>query len=66
MEDYADNVIPASSKTFIAEYLATSLSSPLNEKDVVGLIEAQAETAKTIYTAFYNSNTQAYGVAEKT
>ena len=45
-EDYSDNLVPASSKTFIAEYLATSLSSPLNEKDVVGLIEAQAETAK--------------------
>ena len=46
VEDYADNVIPASSKTFIAEYLATSLSNPLDEKDVVGLIEAQLETAE--------------------
>ncbi|MDP6585579.1 MAG: Ig-like domain-containing protein, partial [Anaerolineales bacterium] len=45
-EDYADNLVPASSKTFIAEYLKTSLSNPLNEKDVVGLIEAQLETAK--------------------
>ena len=31
VEDYADNVIPASSKTFIAEYLATSLSNPIDE-----------------------------------
>ena len=46
VEDFADNVIPASSKTFIAEYLATSLTNPLNEKDVVGLIEAQLENAK--------------------
>ena len=46
VEDYSDNVIPASSKTFIAEYLATSLSNPLDEKDVVGLIEAQLETAE--------------------
>ena len=45
-EDYADNLVPASSKTFTAEYLATSLSNPLNEKDVVGLIEAQLETAE--------------------
>ncbi|SVB61362.1 uncharacterized protein METZ01_LOCUS214216, partial [marine metagenome] len=46
VEDDADNAVPASSKTFKAEYLATSLSNPFNEKDVVGLIEAQAETAK--------------------
>lgn len=46
VEDDADNAVPASSKYFKAEYLATSLTSPLNEKDVVGLIEAQAETAK--------------------
>jgi len=46
VEDYSDNVIAATIKTFTAEYLASSLSSPLNEKDVVGLIEAQAETAK--------------------
>ena len=39
-------MIPASSKTFTAEYLATSLSNPLDEKDVVGLIEAQLETAE--------------------
>ena len=45
-EDYSDNLVPASSKTFIAEYLATSLSNPLDEKDVVGLIEAQLETAE--------------------
>ena len=46
VEDDADNAIPTSDKYFKAEYLATSLTSPLNEKDVVGLIEAQAETAK--------------------
>ena len=46
VEDDADNAVPASSKSFKAEYLATSLTSPLNEPDVVGLIEAQAETAK--------------------
>jgi len=46
VEDFSDNVIPASSKTFTAEYLATSLSNPLDEKDVVGLIEAQLETAE--------------------
>ena len=48
VEDYADNVIPASSKTFIAEYLATSLSNPLDEKDVIGLIESQIETAQRL------------------
>jgi len=46
VEDFADNVIPASSKTFTAEYLKTELSNPLNEKDVVGLIEGQLETTK--------------------
>ena len=46
VEDYADNILPASSKTFIAEYLKTELQNPLNEKDVVGLIEGQIETAK--------------------
>ena len=46
VEDDADNAVPASSKSFKAEYLATSLTNPLNEPDVVGLIEAQAETAK--------------------
>jgi len=45
-EDYSDNLVPKTTKTFTAEYLKTSLSNPLNEKDVVGLIEAQAETAK--------------------
>ena len=48
VEDYADNVIPASSKTFIAEYLATSLTNPLDEKDVIGLIESQIETAQRL------------------
>jgi len=48
VEDYSDNSIPATSKTFTAEYLATSLSNPLNEKDIVGLIEAQVETAKRL------------------
>ncbi|MFL2798269.1 MAG: Ig-like domain-containing protein [Paracoccaceae bacterium] len=46
VEDYADNVIPASSKTFVAEYLATSLTNPLLEKDVIGLIEGQLEAAE--------------------
>ena len=46
VEDYADNALPASSKTFTAEYLKTELQNPLNEKDVNGLIEAQIETAK--------------------
>lgn len=46
VEDYADNTLPASSKTFIAEYLKTELLNPLSEKDVVGLIEAQIETTK--------------------
>jgi len=46
VEDDSDNCVPSTSKTFTAEYLATSLSNPLNEKDVVGLIEAQLETAK--------------------
>jgi len=46
VEDFADNVIPASSKTFIAEYLKTELSNPFNEKDVVALVEAQLEITK--------------------
>jgi methionine-rich copper-binding protein CopC len=45
-EDYSDNLVPTSSKIFIAEYLITELRNPLNEKDVVGLIEAQLETAE--------------------
>ncbi|MDA9030708.1 Ig-like domain-containing protein [Candidatus Pseudothioglobus singularis] len=45
-EDYSDNLVPETIKTFTAEYLKTSLSNPLNEKDVVGLIEAQIESAK--------------------
>jgi outer membrane autotransporter protein len=46
VEDFSDNVIPASSKTFTAEYLKTELSDPLDEKDVVGLIEEQLEITK--------------------
>ncbi len=46
VEDYADNAVPASSQTFVAEYLASSLSNPFSEKDFVGLIESQAETSK--------------------
>ena len=46
VEDYRNNVIPASSKTFVAEYLSTSLTNPLLEKDVVGLIEGQLEAAE--------------------
>jgi hypothetical protein len=45
-EDFSDNLVPQTIKTFTAEYLKTSLSNPLNEKDVVGLIEAQIESAK--------------------
>ena len=45
-EDYSDNLVPQTIKTFTAEYLKTSLSNPLNEKDVIGLIEAQIESAK--------------------
>ncbi|MFL2792026.1 MAG: Ig-like domain-containing protein, partial [Paracoccaceae bacterium] len=44
VEDYADNALPATSKTFTAEYLKTELQNPLNEKDVIGLIEAQLDT----------------------
>ena len=46
VEDIADNAIPASSKTFKAEFLAVDLENPFNEKDVVGLINAQREIAK--------------------
>ena len=46
VEDFANNIVPASSKTFIAEYLATSLTNPLIEKDVIGLIEGQLEAAE--------------------
>ena len=46
VEDYYDNALPATSKIFKAEYLATSLTNPLNEKDVVGLIKEQPEIAK--------------------
>ena len=49
VEDVADNVIPASSKTFKAEFLAADLENPFNEKDVVGLIEAQREIAKRFF-----------------
>ena len=46
VEDYANNVLPASSKTFTAEYLKTELKNPFDEKDVVGLVQGQIETAK--------------------
>ena len=46
VEDFNNNVIPATSKTFTAEYLVADLTSPLNDKDFVGMIEAQTETAK--------------------
>ena len=46
VEDSADNVIPASSKTFTAEFLKESLENPFNEKDVIALIDAQREISK--------------------
>ena len=46
VEDFADNVIPASSKTFTAEFLKEDLENPFNEKDVIALIDAQRETSK--------------------
>ena len=46
VEDFNNNVIPATSKTFIAEYLVADLTNPLENKDFVGLLEAQTETAK--------------------
>ena len=46
VEDFADNVIPASSKTFTAEFLKEDLENPFNEKDVIALIDAQREISK--------------------
>ncbi|MDA9642148.1 Ig-like domain-containing protein, partial [Candidatus Thioglobus sp.] len=45
-EDYSNNLVPETIKTFTAEYLKTELSDPLDEKDVVGLIEEQLEITK--------------------
>ena len=46
VEDFNNNVIPATSKTFTAEYLVEDLTNPMTDKDFVGLLKAQAETAK--------------------
>ena len=46
VEDFNNNVIPATSKTFTAEYLVEDLTNPMSDKDFVGLLKAQAETAK--------------------
>ena len=46
VEDYSDNLVPASSKTFIAEYLAADLDEPFVEKDLVSLVEAQSEISE--------------------
>jgi len=46
VEDFANNVVPASSKTFVAEYLVSSLTNPFDDKDFVGLMESQLETSK--------------------
>ena len=46
VEDFDNNVIPASSKTFTAEYLKEELQNPFNEKDVIALIDGQRETSK--------------------
>ena len=46
VEDFNDNVIPATSKTFTAEYLIADLTNPLDDEDFVGLLKAQTETAK--------------------
>ena len=46
VEDFNNNVIPATSKTFTAEYLVEDLTNPMIDKDFVGLLKAQAETAK--------------------
>ena len=48
VEDFNDNVVPATSKTFTAEYLVEDLTNPLDDKDFVGLLKAQAETAKRL------------------
>ena len=46
VEDFNDNVIPETSKTFTAEYLIADLTNPLDDEDFVGLLNAQTETAK--------------------
>ena len=46
VEDFNDNVIPETSKTFTAEYLIADLTNPLDDEDFVGLLKAQTETAK--------------------
>ena len=46
VEDFNDNVIPATSKTFTAEFLVADLTNPLDNEDFVGLLKAQTETAK--------------------
>ena len=46
VEDFNDNVIPATSKTFTAEYLIADLTNPLDDENFVGLLKAQTETAK--------------------
>ena len=46
VEDYSDNLVPASSKTFTAEYLAADLNKPFVEKDLVSLVEAQSEISE--------------------
>ena len=46
VEDFNNNVIPATSKTFTAEYLVADLTNPLDNEDFVGLLNAQTETAK--------------------
>lgn len=48
VEDFNDNVVPATSKTFTAEYLVEDLTNPLDDKDFVGLLKAQTETAKRL------------------
>ena len=46
VEDFNDNLIPETSKTFTAEYLIVDLTNPLDDEDFVGLLNAQTETAK--------------------
>ena len=46
VEDFNNNVIPATSKTFTAEYLIADLTNPLDDENFVGLLKAQTETAK--------------------
>jgi hypothetical protein len=65
-EDFSDNLVPQTIKTFTAEYLKTSLSNPLDEKDVVGLIEAQIESAKRMIEHSTKPVLKANGISEKT